>query len=227
MSYQHANDDLLDVDDDFIIEDDTPSTNNAQNTTSVGSEQLVTRRFMGGDTLDEPVLRTLGRDLRGVGNRLKEVVWPGSLSGFINPVDNSSQLIKEWDLWGPLVFCLVLALSLGWGNGEAFSGVFAITWMGQILVTLNIKLLGGNISFFRGLCIVGYSLFPVVLGSVVEIFIPWIWLSVPVVILNVAWALWSANNSLKHSGVLPGRSILASYPVGLFFVSLGWLCILR
>lgn len=50
---------------------------------------------------------------------------------------------------GPLLFCLLLSLFLSLradseSKSLAFSGVFAIIWIGEAVVTLQIKLLGGN-----------------------------------------------------------------------------------
>lgn len=57
------------------------------------------------------------------------------------------------DLWGPLVLCTFMATILqGGGNtsdskydgGPEFAEVFVIVWIGAMIVTLNSKLLGGN-----------------------------------------------------------------------------------
>lgn len=50
---------------------------------------------------------------------------------------------------GPLIFCLLLSLFLSLRAKEdqaslVFSGVFSIVWIGEAVVTLQIKLLGGN-----------------------------------------------------------------------------------
>lgn len=50
---------------------------------------------------------------------------------------------------GPLIFCLLLSLFLSMraSNDQTtmvFSGVFSIVWIGEAVVTLQIKLLGGN-----------------------------------------------------------------------------------
>lgn len=50
---------------------------------------------------------------------------------------------------GPLLFCLLLSLFLSFRAPEdqkslVFSGVFAIVWIGEAVVTIQIKLLGGN-----------------------------------------------------------------------------------
>lgn len=57
--------------------------------------------------------------------------------------------LRDWDLWGPLIFCLLLSLLLSFNarpdqKDLVFSGVFALVWIGEAVVTLQIKLLGGN-----------------------------------------------------------------------------------
>lgn len=56
------------------------------------------------------------------------------------------------DLWGPLVLCTLMATILQGSNdrhsmhdgGPEFAQVFVIVWIGAAIVTLNSKLLGGN-----------------------------------------------------------------------------------
>ncbi len=50
---------------------------------------------------------------------------------------------------GPLIFCLLLSLllslqALAEQRPLVFSGVFALVWIGEAAVTMQIKLLGGN-----------------------------------------------------------------------------------
>lgn len=50
---------------------------------------------------------------------------------------------------GPLLFCLLLSLFLSMSAKEdqksiVFSGVFTMVWVGEAVVTLQIKLLGGS-----------------------------------------------------------------------------------
>jgi hypothetical protein len=57
--------------------------------------------------------------------------------------------LRDWDLWGPLLFSLLLSFLLARGAREeqeaaVFSGVFAMIWIGSAVVTLQIKLLGGS-----------------------------------------------------------------------------------
>jgi hypothetical protein len=61
---------------------------------------------------------------------------------------NMSPGLRDWDLWGPLVFCLALSMLLSiharGDHGQAFAGIFAMVWIGEAVVTAQIKLLGGN-----------------------------------------------------------------------------------
>lgn len=82
-----------------------------------------------------------GGGVRGIAGR-----WPDAdvlLQG------GMSEGLRDWDLWGPLIFCLLLSLFLSRGAKDAqkdlvFSGIFAMVWVGEAVVTLQIKLLGGN-----------------------------------------------------------------------------------
>ena len=63
--------------------------------------------------------------------------------------NNMTPGLRNWDMWGPLIFCLLLSLLLSFCAKDdqmdvVFSGVFAIVWIGEAVVTLQIKLLGGN-----------------------------------------------------------------------------------
>uniref|UniRef100_A0A183DBA7 Protein YIPF n=1 Tax=Gongylonema pulchrum TaxID=637853 RepID=A0A183DBA7_9BILA len=100
------------------------------------------------DTLDEP-----NRDLRAVGAKFAQVLAPKS----------NQHLLRDWDLWGPLFICVLISLLLQGGKsgkGPHFTEVFTLTFFGSCVVTLNTKLLGGNISFFQSLCVLGYCLLP-------------------------------------------------------------------
>lgn len=79
-------------------------------------------------TLDEPVKETILRDLRAVGNKFVHVLYP----------KRSSALLRDWDLWGPLLLCVTLALLLQGGaadsddqGGPQFAEVTALllAWM--------------------------------------------------------------------------------------------------
>lgn len=79
--------------------------------------------------------------MRAVGHKFKHVLYP----------KEKNSLLKEWDLWGPLVLCTFMATILQGDSsssendgGPEFAEVFVIVWIGAMVVTFNSKLLGGN-----------------------------------------------------------------------------------
>jgi protein YIPF6 len=119
-------------------------------------------------TLDEPVTETIMRDVRMVGSKMMCV---------LNPQKANINTLKDWDLWGPLILCLTLATLLSWfappeQKSLVFASVFVIIWCGAAVVTVNALLLGGNISFFQSVCVLGYCIFPLNIASVICLVFP-------------------------------------------------------
>jgi protein YIPF6 len=65
----------------------------------------------------------------------------------------------------PLLPLSILNITLK-SNGNEFGVVFLVMWGGSFVVTINTKLLGGKISFFQCVCVLGYCVFPIVLGAI-------------------------------------------------------------
>jgi len=79
-------------------------------------------------------------------------------------------------------------------------------------------------SFFQCVCIIGYTLFPLVIAALLSALnIPAIIL-LPVDIVLVLWSLAAGISILGGSGVVKNRVVLAVYPLLLFYVGLGCLC---
>ncbi|KAI9756632.1 MAG: hypothetical protein M1815_003173 [Lichina confinis] len=129
-------------------------------------------------TIDESVWDTLSRDLLAVWEKMRQVLWPKYLLGGIlqrgsgiGGADREgvgglwrvgrwpdpevvlqggmSEGLRDWDLWGPLVFCLLLSVLLSMSarpeqKSLVFSGVFTMVWVGEAVVTLQLRLLGGS-----------------------------------------------------------------------------------
>ncbi len=125
----------------------------------------------------------------------------------------------------------------------AFSGVFAIIWIGEAVVTVQIKLLGGNMceasqhlsiifsltadrSFFQSVCIIGYTLFPLVIASLMSALHLPVIARIPVYIVLVLWSLAAGVSILSGSGVLKNRVGIAVYPLFVYYVGLGCLCLI-
>jgi protein YIPF6 len=148
---------------------------------------------------------------------------------------NVLQQLKDWDLWGPLILCLALAviLSIKAPTDQAslvFAAVFSSVWVGGTVVTINAQLLGGTISFFQSLCVIGYSIFPMVIVAYVigclKLFIDtWLWLDLIVIFIGF---LWSSRVSAIFVSlyVKPERRFLALYPLFFFYTFMGWMILL-
>lgn len=177
------------------------------------------------NTLDEPIRTTIMRDLSAVGLKFKHVLQP----------QEKQSLLKEWDLWGPLLLCTFMAIVLQGtpddvnDGGPQFAQVFVIVWIGAIVVTLNSKLLGGNISFFQSVCVLGYCLLPLAVSLVFCRLILFLhqtdllfFLRFLITMFGFGWATFASVSFLGDSQP-PGKKGLAVYPIFLFYFVIAWL----
>ena len=73
-------------------------------------------------TLDEDVYTTVMRDMKQVAEKLKVVLLPLGHNNESSVIEK----LREWDLWGPLLVCLLLSSTLGLtAPSEVASAVFA------------------------------------------------------------------------------------------------------
>ncbi|XP_002720115.3 protein YIPF6 isoform X1 [Oryctolagus cuniculus] len=177
-------------------------------------------------TLNESVRNTIMRDLKSVGKKFMHVLYPRK----------SSTLLRDWDLWGPLILCVALALMLQRGSadnekdgGPQFAEVFVIVWFGAVTITLNSKLLGGNISFFQSLCVLGYCILPLTVAMLICRLVLLaeqgpinFMVRLFVVIVMFAWSVIASTAFLADSQP-PNRRALAVYPVFLFYFVISWM----
>ena len=77
--------------------------------------------------------------------------------------------LKQWDLWGPFIICLLLGIILCFtskkNSGFVFSMIFIIMWIGTMIITINSSLLGGKLALMQCICLLGYCTFPAVVAS--------------------------------------------------------------
>jgi hypothetical protein len=140
------------------------------------------------DTLDEPVSVTLKRDLNKIYRKLMCVLNPRS------DVEHDRE-IRNWDLWGPLIICVLLSVIIGYGGekdkGLIFIVVFTTVWIGGCIITLNAQFLGSKVTLFQSICLLGYCVFPyVVFGLIIKLtpFIP----TIVHIIMSAAAFLWAS-----------------------------------
>jgi len=186
------------------------------------------------NTLDEPVRETILRDVKAVGQKFLHVLYP---------VEKKS-LLRDWDLWGPLILCTLMATLLqghetevkdggaAGDGGPEFAEVFVIVWVGALIVTLNTKLLGGSISFFQSVCVLGYCLLPLSLALLIcRVILMASTQSTALFIIRcisvLAGFVWAAYASMQFLGDCqpPRRKALAAYPMFLFYFLIGWMVI--
>ncbi|GAN04396.1 terbinafine resistance locus protein [Mucor ambiguus] len=181
------------------------SIGSAAPSTSAAQEPEFNRVYSGEDTLDEPVSVTILRDMKQVGRKLQQVLHPRG--------DRS--VLKDWDLWGPLILCLALAITLSTSvpsdqSVPIFTGVFVIVWLGAAVVTMNAKLLGGSVSFFQSVCVIGYCIFPLVVVAFTGIFVETVWFRVPASLVAFGWSTYASIGFLSESKAhLANRRALA------------------
>ena len=182
-------------------------------------------REMEADSLSESVCTTLGRDAKRVGRKLLRVVVPVSLAG------SDDVLLRDWDLWGPLLLCLLLSILLSFSappdqSALVFALVFALVWLGALVVTLNAQLLGGELSLLQSVCVLGYCIFPMIVATLACSFVDHILFRMAVAAACWAWASLAARSFIVGS-VPQDKRVLAVYPIALFYLTIGWLAMVR
>jgi protein YIPF6 len=147
------------------------------------------------------------------------------------------QELKDWDLWGPLLLCLALGVLLALRAPPhqahlVFAAVFGSVWLGGTIVTLNAQCLGGTLSFFQSLCVLGYSLFPLTLAAgvigtlhMVLLHHVFLWMDILIVAVGYVWATRITTLFISLY-IAPQRLFLALYPVFFFFIFMSWLILL-
>ena len=171
------------------------------------------------DTLNEPIITTINRDLLLIYTKIKYVVNP-----FIQRERKNTQ-IRQWDLWGPLVLNITLAITLSFNTKEKSQMttlIFVIFWLGGVILFLNANFLGVKTSIFQMLCLLGYCLFPLNLAAIIvtifnlnDIF------RLIIVILNLVWSIYSSSDYLKIM-INPDQRYLVLYPCILFYLYISW-----
>jgi hypothetical protein len=196
------------------------------------------------NSLDEPITETILRDLRRIYSNLVMVIVPFEFARYVDVDDEHvddlaspsarqtarrNRALANWDLWGPMLFAIGLAIPLSIGTSKpssTFSLVFGLISVGAIVLTVNVVLLGGNIGFLQSLCLLGYCLAPLNVAAIMFLFVrnPLVrWIVMP---LSVAWASW-ASVPFVGGAVDARKKVLAVYPLVLLYSVLGWLALIK
>ena len=167
------------------------------------------------DTLHEDINESLKRDLNLIWTKLKYVINP-----FIPEKDRSEQ-VRQWDLWGPLIFTCLLSMTLAIRaseKGSTFTLIFIIFWIGSILVYLNANLLGIKVSIFQIICLLGYCLFPLNIAAIILSLGKFFeFLRLIILIACCTWSSYSIRGFLLNLAS-KDQSLLVIYPAILVYL---------
>ena len=136
----------------------SPNTNINQDGSNNYNQEIYVH-----NSLNEPIMTSLMRDLNRIYSKLKIVALPVSSEA-------KHKELKQWDLWGPFIICLFLGIILCFtskkNSGLVFSMIFIIMWIGAMIITMNSSLLGGKLTLMQCICLLGYCTFPCVVASI-------------------------------------------------------------
>ena len=95
------------------------------------------------NTLNEPICTSLKREFFRIYNKTSYSILPRCF-----PSKNAN--LKQWDLWGPLFYTLLLSFFLSNSKNteemsKTFVLVFVLMWVGGVIVTINTILLGAHV----------------------------------------------------------------------------------
>ncbi|KAK2460967.1 hypothetical protein APHAL10511_007437 [Amanita phalloides] len=192
-------------------------------TQTIGGVRVETR-YSGLDTLDEPITKTISRDIISIYTKVIQVLYPRRSTG--------REVLRDWDLWGPLLLCLLLGIMLSVNAPPSqalgvFTSVIMICSLGAFVVTVQAKLLGGRVSFFQGLCVLGYCIAPLDVAAFISCFVRIIYVRAPIALLAWAWCIWASVNFLDGTKIEQQRILLAVYPLLLFYFVLAWMILIQ
>lgn len=93
----------------------------------------------------------------------------------LNPFKMNPSLHEDPDLSGPFLFCIMLGLAQLLSGKVHFGVILGWTSVASVFLYMVYNLLAGrngNLDLYRCVSLVGYSLVPVVLFSMLSIFVP-------------------------------------------------------
>lgn len=83
---------------------------------------------------------------------------------------------------------------------------------------------GSYSSFFQSVCVIGYTLFPLVIAALLSTLSLPFAARIPVYVVLIAWSMAAGISILGGSGVVKNRVGIAVYPLLVFYIGLGCLC---
>lgn len=110
---------------------------------------------------------------------------------------------------------------LNYNNIEnVFTVVFILIIIGSVIITINCKLLKVNISFFQSLSIIGYSIFPFLIGTMFHFILP----KIICFIIDIICTITAVTIEIKLLNIFydnDTKGLLIKYPLILYFSLIG------
>jgi hypothetical protein len=113
--------------------------------------------------------------------------------------------LRNWDLWGPFFICLIFGVFINSTfifinslDSNQFILLFFSVFGGALIVTFNTRVLGGKISFFQSVAVLGYCIFPLFIATIILVVMKFFNITSTVVkmIVVVVGCLWCILCSL-------------------------------
>ena len=177
-------------------------------TSNITSNEVIVHH-----TLNEPILTSLLRDLLKILFKIKFVLNPFSKNDILN------KEILDWDLWGPLIFTIILSFcQTSIHKQNQFMLIFFIFWIGAFIIYLNGRMIGSKLSYYCYSCLLGYSLVPFIIFSFpMVLFKVHIFFKLLFSICAVVWSSYVSFGFIKGK-VENNKIFLMMYPIGMFFM---------
>lgn len=133
--------------------------------------------------------------------------------------------LRNWDLWGPLIFCLLMTLFIALGSSQTqiddiFGVIYMVLFGGSIVVGVNCYLVGGDGSIFMMISILGYCLAPFVIAALLNWLLRRFIFFLGIALISAFcwfWAVKSASVFIAAS-CRKTRRWLALYPIMLYYM---------
>ena len=120
--------------------DNIENTERVSNASFHSLEYTTTGEY---NTLNEPISTSLKREFVRIFNKTQYSILPRCF-----PSKNAN--LRQWDLWGPLFYTLLLSFFLSNSKdsnemSKTFVLVFVLLWVGGVVITINTILLGAHV----------------------------------------------------------------------------------
>jgi len=161
---------------------------------------------------EAPLWEELGFDL--------EFIKAKTLSLLLLRGKLDNNIVKDEDLGGPLIFCVLLGFCLLLQGGKFHFGyIFGYSFIGGILVYILLNLMSEqSIGISHTISVLGYCLAPMILLALASIvFPPTHIIGFTLAVLTIAYCTHAASSTFMKILQTTDQRFLFAYPIGLLY----------